>query len=232
METKSFPSPHGHETSGGMRVPRRISCPTSFIDFNHPSDSPIAIRAFPAAPAPCDADNRSSPSSPGRSSMHRTVTALLVVLMMPLAARARSPSRRRLWRRFRSAGPAPTLLSPLPQIQPIAPIAPIAPFGVRNTGFSAGFNGPGQFRRIAGLWRRLWLVPLLRLWVWRLRLWVWNNLQYGECLSHLLCPRWAIGTRRSLSGLANATLVLQFPPTRRCGSMGRRAKASRRRNGL
>jgi len=145
--------------------------------------------------------------------MHRTVTALLVVLTMPLAAQAQSSARGAgFGGGFKSAGPAPTLLSPLPQIQPIAPIAPIAPFGVRNTGFSAGFNRPGQFR------------PGLPVFGGGFGWFPYYGYGYGgygygygtTSNTVNVYPTYYVPVGPSepdvqLSGLANATLVLQFP---------------------
>jgi uncharacterized protein (TIGR03000 family) len=81
--------------------------------------------------------------------MSRTFLAALlisIVVMPPLAAQPQVKTKGSGFGGGFKSGPAPAFFQPLSQIQPIAPIMPIAPFGVRNTGFSAGFNRPGQFR--------------------------------------------------------------------------------------
>lgn len=76
--------------------------------------------------------------------MARAFLPGLALLLAPLVAQAQIKTHGSgFGGGFRPSTPAQILTPSLGQIQPIAPIAPI---GSRSTGFSAGFHRPGQFR--------------------------------------------------------------------------------------
>lgn len=147
--------------------------------------------------------------------MSRTLLAAVALLIAPLAAQAQSKTNGSGFGGGFKSQPAPAFLQPLPQIQPIAPITPIAPFGVRNTGFSAGFNRPGQFRPggssfVGGFggWFPYYGYGF-------------GGYGYGYGMPYRsttvnVYPAYYVPVGPAepdiqLSGLANATLVLQFP---------------------